>query len=82
MSEILNENTETSLDVVQRCELFQSIGQQFGSANFIGLLVNCFGKEMTANAIDNLGAAGPMSGSQLIEIYGNNRDFEFKGEIR
>lgn len=63
-------------------EVFQSICQEFGSANVVGLLVSCFGEELTGNALDHLGVAAGMSGIQLVKIYGNNRNFEYKGDLQ
>lgn len=61
-------------------EVFQSICQEFGSANVVGLLVSCFGEELTGNALEQLGVATGMPGSQLVNIYATNRNFEYRGE--
>lgn len=75
MGEAMQERT------VQQQELFESICQEFSSAKVVGLLVGCFGEELTGNALDNLGVAGVMSGAQLVKIYMRNRNnFELQGE--
>lgn len=66
--------------IPEYCERLDSICQEFGSANVVELLVACFGEEPTGDALEKLGVAGAMSGVQLVQMYGRNRNFEYIGE--
>lgn len=74
----MNERNERGMP--EDHEIFQSICQEFGSANVVGLFVTCFGEDLTGEALDKLGVSGVMSGAQLVKIYGRNRNFEYTGE--